>query len=240
MVAEKLKICFCNDVEEPEWPTVESDEAGRSVREWGSGSISWVRSDSRSALIGWTHRCLHPGSSGDAFGFFRLVTQLISQSSNFLMQSCHFIGFESKWRARISPFNLLRSDLWNIRTLCVLNYVHLIDVCLCFLSVFGGSEWERQLFYELSLYANSGSCFQRLAKLALRLLHSGITYWFCWPFFLTLTDSTGWLMFTSAARLFLPPSDWCSMLSLLIGLLRRETDRRRQKQLLTFQGKRCL
>lgn len=130
--------------------------------------------------------------------------------------------------ARISPFNLLCSDICNIRTLpgplCVLNYLHLIDVWLCFISVFEVSEWERKLFYELSLYANSGSYFQRLAKLALRLLHSGITYWFCWPFFFfTLTDSTGWLMFASVARLCLPPSDWYSMLSLLIGLLRRKT-----------------
>lgn len=99
--------------------------------------------------------------------------------------------------------------------LCVLSYLHLIDVWFCLRSVWAVSLCELRLLFPEIGSTRPPSAPQRDYILILLAF-----FFVC---FCTLTDSTGWLMLASIARLCLPPSHWYSMLSLLIGLLRRTT-----------------
>lgn len=166
MVAEELHrplIWFCNYEEKPVvfifgfpgrywkgicWVADERviKQGGQQVRRFedsASISVSRVSFDSRSPPTELTCRHFHPECSGDAFGFFRLITRLIFHQFTLLMQCCHFIGFQSKLSGRrLSLESIMFTYLkYDDSFFCI------SSVCLCYISVLEVNEWERMLFY---------------------------------------------------------------------------------------------
>lgn len=102
----------------------------------------------------------------------------------FLCSTVISLDLSKNWGAGDSPFNLLlfrylkyQDSTWRTTPFSVSSTICVSSICVYV--ILEVSEWERMLFYWPSLCANSGSYFQRFAKLALRLVHSGITHWIC-------------------------------------------------------------